>query len=306
MDLPHGPCLLAFCATPPRLEEAFRAELRGLGAPLLALSPGTGVLFGPDDEPRDVGPQPGLWRAHGARHAALTVVLLDDRHRVRLRREAPEAEATLLAAIRAAGRAVREAPRGLGRRELVINSLAVALGAAVLHACPSAGVRPESRAAATAVPGLIDVTLTVNGEKRRLQVEPRVVLLDALRENLGLTGAKKGCDMGQCGACTVIVDGHRVNSCLKLVAQLDGAKITTIEGLAKGDELHPMQMAFLNADAFQCGYCTPGQILSAVALLQERKPADNEEIRERMSGNLCRCGAYPNIVAAIRDAAGMA
>src|ERR1700730_7873741 len=303
MDLPRGPCLLAFCAAPPRFEEAFRAELRGLGAPLLALTPSTGTLFGADDEPRTVGPQPELWRLHGAGGAALTVVLLDEKHRVRLRREAPEAEGTLLAAIRSAGRAVRSAPRGMGRRELLVNSLAVALGAAVLQACaasrPIAG-QQESGAA----PVLLDVTLVVNGQRRALRVEPRVVLLDALRENLGLPGAKKGCDMGQCGACTVLVDGQRVNSCLKLVAQLDGASVTTIEGLARGDELHPMQQAFIQRDALQCGYCTPGQILSAVALLREGKPGDDDEIRERMSGNLCRCGAYPNILAAIKDVAG--
>jgi len=302
MELPRGPCILAFCAAAPRIEEAFRAELRGLGATLLALSPDTGVLLGADDEPREVGPQPDLWRAHGAGSAALTVVLLDERHSVRLRREAPEAVGTLLSAIRAAGRAVREAPRGLGRRELLVNSLAVALGAAVLHACASSPPRPQAMPAASA-PGLLEVTLIVNGEKRALRVEPRVVLLDALRENLGLTGAKKGCDMGQCGACTVLVDGQRVNSCLKLVAQLEGKSVTTIEGLAHGAELHPMQQAFLDEDAFQCGYCTPGQILSAVALLQEGKPVSDDDIRERMSGNLCRCGAYPNIVAAVRSAA---
>jgi xanthine dehydrogenase YagT iron-sulfur-binding subunit len=298
--------MLAFCAATPRIEEAFRAELRGLGATLLLLSPDAGVLLGPDDEPRDVGPQPALWRAHAAGSAALTVVLLDERHRVRLRREAPEAVGTLLAAIRSAGRAVREAPRGIGRRDLLVNSLAVALGAAVLHACASSPPRPQTGPIAAAGPGMLDVTLIVNGEKRALHVEPRVVLLDALRENLGLTGAKKGCDMGQCGACTVLVEGQRVNSCLMLVAQLDGKRITTIEGLAHGADLHPMQQAFLDEDAFQCGYCTPGQILSAVALLQEGKPSSDDEIRERMSGNICRCGAYPNIVAAVRSVAGRA
>jgi len=303
MDLPRGPCLLAFCAAPPRFEEAFRAELRGLGAPLLALTPATGMLFGADDEPRAVGPQPELWRLHGAGGAALTVVLLDERHRVRLRREAPEAEGTLLAAVRSAGRAVRSAPRGIGRRELLVNSLAVALGAAVLQACAASRPIPGQQEGGAA-PALLDVTLVVNGQRRSLRVEPRVVLLDALRENLGLTGAKKGCDMGQCGACTVLVDGQRMNSCLKLVAQLDGASVTTIEGLARGDELHPMQQAFIQRDALQCGYCTPGQILSAVALLGEGKPGDDDEIRERMSGNLCRCGAYPNILAAIKDVAG--
>jgi xanthine dehydrogenase YagT iron-sulfur-binding subunit len=305
MDLPKRPCLLAFCRKPPRFDEAFRAELRGLGAPLFAFAPGSGTLFGADDEPRDVGPHPEMWRTHGAGLAVLTVVLLDEKHRVRLRRDAPEAEGTLLAAIREAGRRVRAAPHGIGRRELLVNSLAVALGAAVLQACASSRPAPGTRAP-PATADLVDVTLVVNGEKRSLRVEPRVVLLDALRENLGLTGAKKGCDMGQCGACTVIVDGQRVNSCLKLVAQLEGSQVTTIEGLARGGELHPMQQSFLREDALQCGYCTPGQILSAVALLQEGKPKDDDEIRERMCGNLCRCGAYPNIVAAIRDVAGRA
>jgi xanthine dehydrogenase YagT iron-sulfur-binding subunit len=304
MELPKRPCLLAFCRKPLQLDEAFRAELRGLGAPLFAFAPGSGTLFGADDEPRDLGPQPAMWRAHAAGRAELTVVLVDQRHRVRLRRDAPEAETTLLAAIREAARIMRTAPAGIGRRELLVNSLALALGAAVLQACASSRPTLQTHAGA-ATPDLIDVTLTVNAEKRRLRVEPRVVLLDALRENLGLTGAKKGCDMGQCGACTVIVDGQRVNSCLKLVAQLDGAQVTTIEGLARGG-LHPMQQAFLEEDALQCGYCTPGQILSAVALLRERKPRDDDEIRERMCGNLCRCGAYPNIVAAIRDVAGRA
>jgi xanthine dehydrogenase YagT iron-sulfur-binding subunit len=304
MELPNRPCLLAFCAKEPRFEQAFRAELRALGAPLFAFAPGSGTVFGADDEPRDIGPQPELWRIHRAGRAALTVVLLDEKQNIRLRREAPEAEGTLLAAIREAGRAVRAAPRGIGRRELLVNSLAVALGAAVLQACASA--RPAGEKAVSGAPPLIDVSLVVNGQPRRLHVEPRLVLLDALRENLGLTGAKKGCDMGQCGACTVIVDGQRVNSCLKLVAQLEGANVTTIEGLVQGGQLHPMQEAFLQEDAFQCGYCTPGQILSAIALLQEGKPKDDDEIRERMSGNLCRCGAYPNIVAAIRDVAGRA
>ena len=305
MELPNRPCLLAFCAKEPRFQEAFRAELRALGAPLFALAPGSGTVFGADDEPRDIGAQPELWRIYGAGGAALTVVLLDEKQRIRLRREAPEAEGTLLAAIREAGRAVRAAPRGMGRRELLVNSLAVALGAAVLQACASARPAGEQKAVSGALP-LIDVSLVVNGQPRRLHVEPRLVLLDALRENLGLTGAKKGCDMGQCGACTVIVDGLRVNSCLKLVAQLEGANVTTIEGLVQGGQLHAMQEAFLREDAFQCGYCTPGQILSAIALLREGKPKDDDEIRERMSGNLCRCGAYPNIVAAIRDVAGRA
>jgi xanthine dehydrogenase YagT iron-sulfur-binding subunit len=131
-----------------------------------------------------------------------------------------------------------------------------------------------------------------------------VTLLDLLREYLGLTGTKKGCDQGACGACTVLLDRKRVVSCLVLAAQCDGREVTTIEGLAKGRQLHPVQRAFIRHDGFQCGYCTPGQIMSAVALLEEGRAGSDEEIREFMSGNLCRCGAYPNIVAAIRDAAG--
>jgi xanthine dehydrogenase YagT iron-sulfur-binding subunit len=144
--------------------------------------------------------------------------------------------------------------------------------------------------------------LKINGRSHELEVEPRVTLLDALRERLGLTGTKKGCDQGQCGACTVHVDGQRVLACLTLAAQVEGRPVTTIEGLGE-TELHPVQAAFLERDAFQCGYCTPGQIMSAVACIREGHAGSDTEIREYMSGNLCRCGAYPNIVAAIRDAA---
>ena len=164
----------------------------------------------------------------------------------------------------------------------------------------------------------ISVTLNINGQMRSLRIDPRTTLLDALREHLALTGSKKGCDQGQCGACTVLIDGHRSLSCLSLAVARQGHEITTIEGLADGDQLHPMQEAFLECDGFQCGYCTPGQILSAVGMLREAEeqvpshatpdvvnaPAkaelSSEEIRERMSGNICRCGAYPNIVDAIR------
>ena len=150
----------------------------------------------------------------------------------------------------------------------------------------------------------IDLTLRVNGCVRRLRLDSRVTLLDALREDLGLTGTKKGCDQGACGACTVLLDHKRVLSCLVLAAQCDSRDVTTIEGLARDQELHPVQEAFVRHDAFQCGFCTPGQIMSAVALLDEGRAGSDEEIREFMSGNLCRCGAYPNIVAAIREAAG--
>ena len=158
-----------------------------------------------------------------------------------------------------------------------------------------------TRAASTEV----DLTLRVNGSTRLLRLDSRVTLLDALRDRLGLTGTKKGCDQGACGACTVLADGKRVLSCLMLAAQCDGREVTTIEGLSGDAGLHPVQEAFIRHDGFQCGFCTPGQIMSAVALLAEGRAGSEEEIREFMSGNICRCGAYPNIVAAIRDAAGL-
>ncbi|MFL1462766.1 (2Fe-2S)-binding protein [Roseococcus sp. DSY-14] len=153
-------------------------------------------------------------------------------------------------------------------------------------------------------PETLAVTLTVNGEARRLRLQPWTTLLDALRDHLGLTGSKKGCDHGQCGACTVLLDGKRVNSCLVLAASKEGSEVRTVEGLAALDgTLHPLQQAFITHDAFQCGYCTPGQLCSGVALLEEGHTRSEAEIREWMSGNICRCGAYPNIVAAIQEAA---
>ncbi|MEU7742743.1 2Fe-2S iron-sulfur cluster-binding protein [Nonomuraea sp. NPDC049158] len=161
----------------------------------------------------------------------------------------------------------------------------------------------------------MEITLRVNGSRRTVEVDPRVSLLDLLRERLGLTGSKKGCDHGQCGACTMLIDGRRANACLALAVAQDGSDITTVEGLADGDRPHPLQAAFIEHDAFQCGYCTPGQLCSAAGMLAEGGPSavtedlagdpalTAEEIRERMSGNLCRCGAYPNIVTAIAEVA---
>jgi xanthine dehydrogenase YagT iron-sulfur-binding subunit len=162
----------------------------------------------------------------------------------------------------------------------------------------------QSGAKPQPLPEKISVTLTVNGTERRFSVLPWVSLLDALRDHLDLTGTKKGCDHGQCGACTVLVDGRRINSCLTLAVMRDGAHVTTIEGLATNGTLDPLQQAFIDHDAFQCGYCTPGQICSGVGLIAEGRAKTPDEIREFMSGNICRCGAYPNIVAAIQQAMG--
>jgi len=153
-------------------------------------------------------------------------------------------------------------------------------------------------------PEAVSVRLTVNGTPHSLMLDPRTTLLDLLREHLDLTGTKKGCDQGQCGACTVLIEGRRVNSCLTLAVMHDGARITTIEGLAADGALHPLQQAFIDHDAFQCGYCTPGQICSAAGLIAEGRAKSADDIRELMSGNICRCGAYTNIVAAIQQVMG--
>jgi xanthine dehydrogenase YagT iron-sulfur-binding subunit len=178
-------------------------------------------------------------------------------------------------------------------------------GAAAMAAGSSAAALAPPAARAAPVGGALPVRLTVNGRGHDLTLDARTSLLDALRDHMDLTGSKKGCDQGQCGACTVLLDGRRVLSCLTLAVAAEGARITTIEGLAGADgALHPMQQAFIDHDAFQCGYCTPGQILSAVACVAEGRAGADGEIRESMSGNLCRCGAYPKIVAAIKDARG--
>ncbi|MDG3442681.1 (2Fe-2S)-binding protein [Nitrospirillum amazonense] len=181
---------------------------------------------------------------------------------------------------------------------------AAAGGAATLPGPGDAATALAAEAAEARDPrALHTVTLTVNGQDHRLSLDARASLLDTLRDRLGLTGTKKGCDHGQCGACTVLVDGRRELSCLRLAVMAQGHQVTTIEGLAPApDTLHPMQQAFIDQDAFQCGYCTPGQILSAVACVKEGHASDDDQIREYMSGNICRCAAYPNIIAAIRQA----
>ena len=214
---------------------------------------------------------------------------------------------------------------GQARRSFMGQSVAGGLGVFALmlleqeRAVAALAASPDALyAPAAALENPVRVSLKVNGAAKSLEVDSRMVLLDALRERLELTGTKKGCDQGQCGACTVLVDGRRVLSCLTLAASVEGREVTTIEGLAKGEELHPVQAAFIKYDGFQCGYCTPGQICSAVGLLEEARRGEvshvtsdvtasttkltDEEIRERMSGNICRCGAYPGIVAAIREA----
>jgi xanthine dehydrogenase YagT iron-sulfur-binding subunit len=197
----------------------------------------------------------------------------------------------LLSATGAATRGLAATPASAmasGGASASVGALAALAGAVLLRQVGPAGTT---------------VRLHVNGAEHGLAVEPNVTLLDALRERLALTGTKKGCDRGECGACTVLVDSRRIKSCLTLAVMQEDREITTIEGLAHGESLHPVQQAFIRNDAFQCGYCTPGQIISAVALLREGRARSDGEIREWMSGNLCRCSAYPNIVAAIREVA---
>src|SRR6516164_4651003 len=184
------------------------------------------------------------------------------------------------------------------RREIVAGGVIVPVALGL----PSVAAAQSSTGSTT--PQAVSVSLTVNGTRHALVLDPRTTLLDLLREHLDLTGTKKGCDQGQCGACTVLIDGRRVNSCLTFAVMYDGAQITTIEGLAAKGALHPLQQAFIDHDAFQCGYCTPGQICSAAGLIAEGRAKTAEDIRELMSGNICRCGAYTNIVAAIQQVMG--
>lgn len=185
-----------------------------------------------------------------------------------------------------------------GRRDFLKKTTVMAAMAGLSPVIVKAGEQDEKIAAFFEK---IPLELEINGKAYQLEVEPRVTLLDLLREQLGITGTKKGCDHGQCGCCTVHVDGRRINACLSLAVMNHGKKVTTIEGLAQGDQLHPMQEAFLKHDGFQCGYCTPGQIMSAVGCIREGHAGSAGEVREYMSGNICRCGAYPNIIDAIME-----
>jgi xanthine dehydrogenase YagT iron-sulfur-binding subunit len=295
---------------------------------LLVLGQDSLFCFRPDDELEVVESSlalgsevRGLLEHYGISPEALaggrlTLCLLDGDGAVRFRSTAdaaggiPEA---LLAALKNAGKTAIIAPGNpasgtrdwlVTRREVVVLSLLGALSAMMAEGCkreaPPAAPPPPAKPAAREV----EVRLSVNGKQRQLLLEPRVSLLDALRERLALTGTKKGCDHGQCGACTVLVDGRRVNACLTLAIMVGDKPVTTIEGLADGEKLHALQQAFITEDALQCGYCTPGQIMSAAGLLKENRAKTDDEVREHMSGNICRCGAYANIVRAIQSARG--
>jgi xanthine dehydrogenase YagT iron-sulfur-binding subunit len=302
-----------------------RAELRALGAALVALSSRRVWCFRPDEEDQvsstlDAHPALGALRVElDVPDGLAAIFVLDADLAIRFGRIVPPTEATfdaLVDALAAAGRGLAggaggPSPLHMSRRQLLVGGLVAAFASTFLDSChapPRAGVP----ATPTRFEGELDVVLDINGTPRSVRVDPRVTLLDALRERLQLWGTKKGCDQGQCGACTVLVGGRRVNACLTLAVAVEGQPIVTIEGLAREGlagvaALHPLQRAFIAEDAFQCGYCTSGQLMSACGLLAELgadgELGDDEVIKEGMSGNLCRCGAYPNIVTAIRRAA---
>jgi xanthine dehydrogenase YagT iron-sulfur-binding subunit len=304
--------------------DAVRAELRGLGAALLVVQPSEVWLVQPDDAPERMGTtlagsdesaaqvvRTELGLPADANALPLTIVMLDEAGGSSWRwsatsntsdLETADVEDVIGALRRATDRRAAEPfspDYRITRRRMMGSSLAAALFAALAEMSPPAAATQPAAGSTPVSTGTVPVKLTVNGTVHGLHLEPRVTLLDALREQVALPGTKKGCDHGQCGACTVLVDGRRILSCLTLAVMQQNVPITTIEGLARGDRLHPMQAAFLEEDAFQCGYCTPGQIMSAVGLLAEGRARSADDVREQMCGNLCRCGAYPNIVAAI-------
>jgi xanthine dehydrogenase YagT iron-sulfur-binding subunit len=321
------PIVVAFSPAPWRKESeptlrAVRAELRGLGAVLVMFACDEVWSFRPDDDaelrasndeidPRQMAGIRARYAVDPAEKDALGLFVIDATKVLRFAETMPldssDPLSALAAALKLAGTkllASSDARLRLTRRELVVTSLVSAFALLLLDGCAHHGPAAAPPPGAAVAPGAheLDNTQHVNGTSRSLRVEPRVSLLDALRERLALTGTKKGCDHGQCGACTVLIDGRRVYSCLTLAVMLGESKVTTIEGLANGETLHPVQAAFAAQDALQCGYCTPGQIMSAVGLLREARARTDDEVREQMSGNLCRCGAYCNIVAAVQSA----
>jgi xanthine dehydrogenase YagT iron-sulfur-binding subunit len=300
--------------------ERIRAELRGLGAALVLVAAGRAFSFRPDDPVEPFGSRAELAAdevrqlrqscalsptSSGPRELSLLLINGEGQAVAEHTVDADDRLQALADALSVAGRAAINTRDTflLSRREVVLASLVGAFALLAVEGCHSPALhQTPSPAAAQKTAKTLKITLNVNGQAHQLELEPRVSLLDALRERLALTGSKKGCDHGQCGACTVLVAGRRVNACLTLAVMVGDAPITTIEGLAEGDDLHPMQEAFVAEDALQCGYCTPGQIMSAVGLVRENRAHSEAEVREHMSGNICRCGAYTNIVAAIQRA----
>jgi xanthine dehydrogenase YagT iron-sulfur-binding subunit len=295
-----------------------RAELRGLGAELLVLSGDTTWSFGPDDHVEQLGSSPGVEAAiarvadrFGVPVGCEAVFVIDHENIVRFaHRPTTSPLPSLVDALAAANEAMFaqtfEQQVLFTRREWNVTALVTGFALVFLSACRSRET-PRAPSPSPRPPPTTDdiaIELEVNGKTHALRIDPRASLLDTLRERLGLTGTKKGCDMGQCGSCTVLANGEPVLACLTLAMMAQHRKWVTIEGLAQGDELHPMQRAFIEHDGLQCGYCTPGQILSAVALIAEGRATSDDDVRLQMSGNLCRCGAQPNIVAAIQAVRG--